>query len=97
MELQSRFYSEHGHVSLTLFSDKFTAPKIETLGVSRRLLEDIKRVYNNCCENSNLTSYSYPNHFDANRFRAQSLYDINQIQICFLRSKLISNSFSMKM
>jgi len=38
--------------------------------------------------------YSYPNHFDANRFRAHTLYDL--ILIRFLRSKLISNSFSMK-
>ena len=44
MELQSWFYSEYGHVSLTLFSDKYTAPKIGTLGVSRRLLEYIERV-----------------------------------------------------
>jgi len=41
----------------------------------------------------NLTLYSYPNHFDANRFRALSLYNINQILIRFLQSKLISNSF----
>ena len=38
--------------------------------------------------------YSYPNHFDANRFRAHTLYDL--ILIRFLRFKFISNSFSMK-
>ena len=63
---------------------------------SRRLLEDIERVVNNCRENSNLTSYSQPNHLDANLFSGQSLHNINQILIHFLRSKLISNSFSIK-
>ena len=39
----------------------------------------------------NLTLYSYPNQFDANSFRAQSLYDLNQILIRCLQSKFTEN------
>ena len=47
-------------------------------------------------ENSNLALYSYPNHFDANHFRAQSLYDINQ-PICFnVQTTLILSSVQLK-